>query len=143
MALADQPHPVHTFIKPLHLSLHAATNKYHNELPWILTHSGAQAKWRLFSRCEIVNSIDIFIAPNPSNPNATPSGSASITPLVNEKMKKNHLSDTIDPLLAAVSFSECPIRRDELAPHGNCTLPEISYSLAAVEILFVPAQYIN
>ncbi|KAG0707596.1 Sec1-like protein [Suillus ampliporus] len=39
-------------------------------------------------------------APNPSNPNATPSGSASVTPLVNEKTKKHHLTTTTDPLLA-------------------------------------------
>ncbi|KAG1774000.1 Sec1-like protein [Suillus placidus] len=38
-------------------------------------------------------------APNPSNPNATPSGSASVTPLINEKTKMHHLSTATDPLL--------------------------------------------
>ncbi|OAX42105.1 Sec1-like protein [Rhizopogon vinicolor AM-OR11-026] len=40
-------------------------------------------------------------APNPSIPNApTPSGSASVTPLINEKTKKHHLSATTDPIFA-------------------------------------------
>ncbi|KAG1904243.1 uncharacterized protein F5891DRAFT_1013549 [Suillus fuscotomentosus] len=36
----DQPHPLHTFIEPLLLSLRAAANKYHNELPQILADGG-------------------------------------------------------------------------------------------------------
>ncbi|KAG1843813.1 hypothetical protein DFJ58DRAFT_803976 [Suillus subalutaceus] len=36
----DQPHPLHAFIEPLLLSLRAAANKYHNELPQILTDGG-------------------------------------------------------------------------------------------------------
>ncbi|KAG1742082.1 hypothetical protein EDD22DRAFT_958950 [Suillus occidentalis] len=77
--------------------------------------------------CEIVTGIDIFVAhvelpvslltlpaaPNPSSLNATPSGSAPITPLVNEKTKKHHLSTATDPLHAALrdwNFSS-----DELA----------------------------
>ncbi|KAG1758618.1 Sec1-like protein [Suillus occidentalis] len=66
--------------------------------------------------CEIVTGIDIFVAhvelpvslltlpaaPNPSSLNATPSGSAPITPLVNEKTKKHHLSTATDPLHAAL-----------------------------------------
>lgn len=69
---------------------------------------------QLSTRCENVTSIDICVAhvelpvslltvpaaPNPSNPNATPSGSASVTPLINEKTKKHHLSTATDPLLA-------------------------------------------
>ncbi|OAX44219.1 hypothetical protein K503DRAFT_706839 [Rhizopogon vinicolor AM-OR11-026] len=35
-----QPHPLHAFIEPLLLSLRAATNKYHNELPQILADGG-------------------------------------------------------------------------------------------------------
>jgi len=68
---------------------------------------------QLSLRCKGVTGIDIFVAhvelpvslltlpaaPNPSNPNATPSGSASVTPLINEKTKKHHLSTTTDPLL--------------------------------------------
>jgi hypothetical protein len=47
-----------------------------------------------------VSLLTLPAAPNPSNPNATPSGSTSITPLVNEKTKKHHLSAATDPLLA-------------------------------------------
>ncbi|KAG2118131.1 uncharacterized protein F5147DRAFT_768267 [Suillus discolor] len=36
----DQPHPLHPFIEPLLLSLRAAANKYHNELPQILADGG-------------------------------------------------------------------------------------------------------
>ncbi|KAG2035785.1 hypothetical protein BDR03DRAFT_961536 [Suillus americanus] len=36
----DQPHPLHAFIEPLLLSLRAAANKYHNELPQILADGG-------------------------------------------------------------------------------------------------------
>ncbi|KAG1821058.1 uncharacterized protein BJ212DRAFT_1426765 [Suillus subaureus] len=36
----DQPHPLHAFIEPLLLSLRAAVNKYHNELPQILADGG-------------------------------------------------------------------------------------------------------
>ncbi|KAG2337259.1 hypothetical protein BDR05DRAFT_1005205 [Suillus weaverae] len=36
----DQPHPLHTFIEPLLLSVRAAANKYHNELPQILADGG-------------------------------------------------------------------------------------------------------
>jgi len=36
----DQPHPLHAFIEPLLLSLRAAANKYHNELPEILADGG-------------------------------------------------------------------------------------------------------
>jgi hypothetical protein len=40
-------------------------------------------------------------APNPSNSkSAAPSGSASVTPLINEKTKKHHLSTTTDPIFA-------------------------------------------
>jgi hypothetical protein len=46
-----------------------------------------------------VSLLTLPAAPNPSNPNATPSGSASVTPLINEKTKKHHLSTTTDPLL--------------------------------------------
>ncbi|KAG0695151.1 hypothetical protein DFH29DRAFT_1083476 [Suillus ampliporus] len=36
----NQPHPLHVFIEPLLISLRAAANKYHNELPQILTDGG-------------------------------------------------------------------------------------------------------
>lgn len=70
---------------------------------------------QLSTRCEDMTDIDTLAAhvelpaslltppsaPNPSNPNApTPSGSASVTPLINEKTKKHHLSTTTDPIFA-------------------------------------------
>lgn len=36
----DQPHPLHALIEPILLSLRAAANKYHNELPQILADGG-------------------------------------------------------------------------------------------------------
>ncbi|KAG2050639.1 Sec1-like protein [Suillus hirtellus] len=56
--------------------------------------------------------------PNPSNPNATPSGSASVTPLINEKTKKHHLSTSTDPLLAELrdlNFSSVGKRLSKVA----------------------------
>ncbi|KAG2746700.1 hypothetical protein P692DRAFT_20875772 [Suillus brevipes Sb2] len=49
-----------------------------------------------------VGLLTLPAAPNPASPNATPSGSAPITPLVNEKTKKHHLSKATDPLHAAL-----------------------------------------
>ncbi|KAG2155689.1 Sec1-like protein [Suillus clintonianus] len=56
--------------------------------------------------------------PNPSNPNATPSGSASATPLINEKTKKYNLSTATDPLLAELrdlNFSSVGKRLSKVA----------------------------
>jgi hypothetical protein len=36
----DQPHPLHVFIEPLLLSLRAAANKYHDDLPQIFADGG-------------------------------------------------------------------------------------------------------
>jgi len=40
----DQPHPLHASIEPLLLSLRAAANKYHTELPQILADGGGAAE---------------------------------------------------------------------------------------------------
>lgn len=65
-----------------------------------------------------VSLLTLPTAPNPSNPNATPSGSASVTPLINEKTKKHHLSTATDPLLMGLrdlNFSSVGKRLSKVA----------------------------